>query len=818
MSRITRFTLCAFGLLLAIPAAVFAGEPSAEGVEFFESQIRPLLASKCYQCHSAKAEKLKGGLLLDSRQGVRAGGKDGPVLVPGEPDKSKLIEAIRYTNPDLQMPPKHQLSRDEVALLVKWVKMGAPDPRVQTGPVAPPAPFDWEKEKQFWSFQAVKDVPVPQVADSTGLESPIDYFLQADYESHHLHPAGPAQKRALIRRATYDLTGLPPTPDEVNAFVADESSNAFEKVVDRLLASPHYGEQWGRHWLDVVRYADTSGCNSDFPIPQAYRYRNYVIDSFNKDKPYDEFVREQLAGDLLPHANEAQKREHLIATGYLAIGRRFGSGASEFYLTIQDILDNVGKTTMGLSIGCARCHDHKFDPISNADYYSLYGIFDSSKFSFPGTEVLRHPKDLIALGTPEESQKLHDYEQKNSALDKTTRELALKRLAIQALIRAQKTPTTQPVVLNGQTLEQVTAALGEAREEQRKLDAQGPPDVETAYGVVEGTPHDARIQHKGVYTDLGPSVPRAFLTILGGQKLPPTETGSGRLELARWITDRSNPLFARVMANRIWEYHFGKGIVSTPNDFGHRGQPPTNPALLDFLATRFMQSGWSIKSMQKLIMLSRAYQMSSEDDAANASIDPGNTYLWRFNPRRLSAEEIRDSVLAVSGSLDPAVDPGPHPFPPQADWKYTQHKPFVADYPTNHRSVYLMQQRIRKQPYLALFDGADTNDTTPDRPLSTTAIQALFMMNDPLMHEQADKLAVQIGMALPDEPQRIEYAYELLFSRPATVDEIHLGQQYIVAADQKLKQAGLPWDQQYRAALSSYLRVLLSSNEFIWLD
>lgn len=802
-------------------------EPSAQGVEFFEQHIRPVLADRCYQCHSARAEKLKGGLLLDSRAAMLKGGKDGVVLVPGDADKSKLIEAIRYANPDLQMPPKHELSKEEVAAFERWVKMGAPDPRdeeMPAGPATQPAPFDYDKERQFWSFQPVKDVAVPEVGDATGLISPIDYFLQADYESHHLHPMGAAEKRVLIRRATYDLTGLPPTPDEVSAFLADESPSAFEKLVDRLLASPHYGEQWGRHWLDVVRYADTAGDNADFPVPQLYKYRNYVIDSFNNDKPYDQFLREQLAGDLLPARDEAEKHQHIIATGYVALSRRFGSRNNEFWLTIQDTIDNMGKSMLGLSLGCARCHDHKFDPVPSSDYYALYGIFASTKYAFPGTEIYNHPKDFVALAPPGEAQKLKDYYDKVADLDDRIEKLVQERAPLlarqKALKQATTRPTTKPaeIAINGRTLKEVLAELAEAREEVRKLDYVGPPNVDRAFAVSEGNPHDVRIQRKGMPTDPGDKVHRGFPQILGAQKVPDDEKGSGRLELSNWITDPSNPLTARVMVNRIWEYHFGKGIVATPNDFGHRGQRPTNPALLDYLARRFIESGWSIKAMHKLIMLSRAYQMASVEDPANAAIDPNNDHLWRFNPRRLSAEEIRDSILADSGSLDPVVDPGPHPFPPENEWHYTQHKAFVADYPTDRRSIYLMQQRIRKQPYLAVFDGADTNDTSPDRPLSTTSLQALFMMNDPFMHDQADKVAVRVGLALPDEAKRIDYAYQLLFARDPSDEEIRVGRQYLGGVELKLKQANVPWDRQYRDALASYLRVLLSSNEFIWLD
>jgi hypothetical protein len=819
-SLLQLFSLVLLVHLLA-PAAR-AAEPDAAGIEFFEKNIRPILIDRCYNCHSQKAEKIKGKLLLDSRQGVLNGGEGGPIIVPGNPAKSRLIVALRYTDPDMEMPPKHQLEPRQIEAFEQWVKMGAPDPRTQAPGAVAAAPadsYDWDQAKKFWSFQPIQHPPVPQVSDSSWALSPIDNFLMQGYQEHHLKPVGPADKRTLVRRATYDLTGLPPTPDEVEAFVADNSPDAYEKLIDRLLASPAYGEKWGRHWLDLVRYADTSGCNSDFPIPQIYKYRNYVINSFNQDKPYDQFLREQLAGDLLPHKDTAQRDEQIIATGYLAIARRFGSRNNEFHLTIEDTIDNVGKVMLGLSVNCARCHDHKFDPIPTSDYYALYGIFDSTKYAFPGTEIYKHPKDLTPLGSDEEAKAIRDYAAKLAELDDRAERLLRERDVLASREKAgtkNSTPSTAPSTQPVRTSKDVGAELALAKEETRQLEMKPPPG-ETAFAVSEGTAHDAPIQHKGLPTDLGEKVPRRFLTILGGEKLPPYEKGSGRLELAQWITDPANPLTARVMANRIWQFHFGAGIVKSPNDFGSRGQRPTNPALLDYLATRFVQSGWSIKSMHPLIMLSRAYQMQSVDEPSDSTIDNANDYFWRQNPRRLSAEEIRDTILLVSGSLDSTMD-GPHPFPPMNEWRYTQHRPFVADYPSSHRSIYLMQQRIRRQPYLSVFDGADTNATTPDRPISTTAIQALFMMNDPFMHDQADKLAVRIGLAFGDDASRIDYAYRLCFARPPTADEVQTGQQYIQACLAQLKQTKTPWDHQYRAALESYMRVLMSSNEFAFLD
>ena len=661
--------LLCFGFLSpfsrAAEKAAAPAEPSKEGVEFFEKNIRPVLAERCYKCHSEKSEKLKGKLLLDSREGVLKGGENGPVVISGDPEKSSLVVSLRWSDPDLQMPPKEQLSKEQVAAFATWVKMGAPDPRSGTSPAAAKRDaYDWAEQKQFWSFKPVTEPAVPGVKDAA-LSNLVDRFLQAAYEAKGLHPAQPADKRTLIRRVTYDLTGLPPTPQEVDAFLADGSPGAFEKVVDRLLASPAYGEAWGRHWLDVVRYADTAGCNSDFPVPQAYKYRDYVIDAFNKDKPFDQFLREQLAGDLLPAKDDAEKREHVIATGYLANARRFGSSGKEFHLTIEDTIDNVGKSMLGLSVSCARCHDHKFDPIPNSDYYALYGIFGSTTYAFPGTELFKHPRDLVPLSSGEEAAQVKEYDATVAKLDHRFDELKNEKLKLSSRLKAESGKAASPEQVKAvakiqSSLDKAKAEAAEIQDELKRLEGKAPA-VEKAYAVSEGSAPTRRSSARAIRATWANVVPRGFLTVLGGRKLPAGEKGSGRLELAGWVASADNPLTARVMANRIWQHHFGAGLVKTPNDFGHRGQPPTNPALLDYLASRFVKSGWSVKSMHRLIVLSRAYRMADQIEdagdsvaASNQSIDPANDLLWRFNPRRLSAEEIRDTVLVLGGSLDRA--------------------------------------------------------------------------------------------------------------------------------------------------------------------
>ncbi len=789
-------------------------EFSREGLEFFEQKIRPLLVERCYECHSAEAKKLKGGLRLDSREGFLKGGDSGPAIVPGKPEKSLFIKAVHYTDEDLKMPPHHQLPAEQIGNLEEWVKMGAPDPRWATAGPHPQYGVDIAEGRKFWSFQPIKSPPAPAFHNQTWPRNPIDNFILAKLEEKGLSPAGDAPKRTLIRRATFDLLGLPPTPEEIEAFLKDNSPEAFAKVVTRLLSSRHYGERWGRHWLDVARYADTSGCNSDFPVPTAYKYRNYVIASFNQDKPYIEFIREQIAGDLLPARTEAERFEHIIATGYLAISRRFGSRANEFHLTLEDTIDNLGKGVLGLSVGCARCHDHKFDPIPTRDYYALYGIFNSTRYAFPGTEIYRHPKEFVPLASGTNVQAVFQYQADLAALDDEIEKLQEQKRSLERQAAGgdahSESPEDKDQDLEARLLK-VKAALEDARTKQRKLEAD-PPAVELAYAVGEGKPADAKVQQKGDPKNPGELVPRGFLQVLGGATLPQDETGSGRLELAQWLTDPKNPLTARVMVNRIWQHHFGLGIVQTPNDFGTRGKPPTHPELLDYLAARFVQSGWSIKAMHQLIMLSHAYQMASTSKSASE-----NDLLWRFNRRRLDAEEIRDAMLIVSGALDRTMG-GPQPFPPENEWHYTQHKPFVAVYPTNRRSVYLMQQRIKKQPFLELFDGADTNVTVGQRPVSTTPLQALFMMNDPFAHEQADKFAVRIALAFADESKRIDFAFQLAFGRPATKEEIRLGKAFLKQCREDLKQTDIPGEQQVRAALASFCRVLFSGNEFMFVD
>ena len=752
---------------------------SPEGLEFFEKRIRPVLVAHCYECHSAEHKTRKGGLLLDSRAALLRGGDSGPAVVVGQPEKSLLVRAIHRTDNDLRMPPKKDLSAEQIRDFEAWIKMGLPDPRVANAAEALPEKPTVSDAKDFWSFRPLQVQPVPVPAVKSG-RNEIDAFILSVLEQRGLSPNPEADRRTLIRRVTFDLTGLPPTPEEIEAFLRDESPTAYEALVDRLLDSPRFGEKFGRHWLDVVRYADTAGDSSDYPIPQAARYRDYVIAAFNADKPYDRFVREQLAGDLLPWRQRDERNENLIATGFIALSRRFGVGEGQFELTIDDTIDTLSKSLLGLTVSCARCHDHKHDPVSQRDYYALYGIFHSTRYPFPGAEVEQRPRDLVPLLSDDEVERL---------LKPTRAEIAEIDARIRALSAATNAPESELARLKRQRRERLDEA----------------PEIPSAFAVAEGRAENSPVFLRGEKWRPGPVVPRGFLEVLGGQTVPTGSTNSGRLELADWIVSPENPLTARVFVNRVWQWTFGRGLVATANDFGTHGHAPSNPALLDHLAGRFVRDGWSTKRLVRLLVTSRTYRQSSDAYGPNLLADPDNALLWRHDRRRLSAEELRDSALFVSGRLD--LDPGLfHPFPPKSRWNFTQHFQFTADYATDKRSVYLMQQRIQRQPFLALFDGADPNASTAERTLTTSPLQSLYFLNHPFTHGHAAAFAERIARTATNPADQIEAAWRLAYGRSATHEER-------TAALEHLSQTPSS-----RAAWESLARALLASNEFAFID
>ena len=792
------------------PGPAFADAPTPAQRDFFEARIRPVLAENCYSCHSARAEKLKGGLLLDSRAGIRRGGDNGPVITPGDPEASLLVAAVRHDDPNLAMPPREKLPAHAIEDLVTWIRDGAPDPRDEdtVAAVRTRDAIDWDAARQWWAFRPLADPAPPAVADTDWPAGAIDRFILSRQEAAGLRPAADADRRTLIRRVTFDLTGLPPTPAEIDAFLADPESDpaALRRVVDRLLDSPRYGERWGRHWLDVVRYADTAGDNSDFPIPQMRRYQDWVIEAFNRDLPYDRFVTEQLAGDLLPAATPEERRRQVVATGYIANARRFGSRVDDYpqHLTIEDTLDNLWRAFLGLSLSCARCHDHKFDPIPAADYYALYGIFHSTRYPWPGIELDQRQRDLVPLVPADEADAavalMRERESEKGRLEKEVRRL---RDALKEAPEAGRDDARMAVA---------DAEMALAEHVARPL----PFDL--AYAVAESPrPADTPIQVKGDPARPGPVVRRRFLTVLGGRELPADVPGSGRRELAAWLTDPANPLPDLVLVNRVWQHHFGRGLVPTPNDFGRQGQPPTHPELLDWLAGRFRESGRSIKELHRLLLASRTWRQASVRPAGADLADPSNQLLAGFPRRRMDAESLRDTLLALGGTLreGPA---GGHPFPPASEWKFTQHNPFKAVYPSDHRSIYLMTQRLQRHPFLAIFDGADPSASTAARLTTTTPVQALHLLNDPMIHAQSEGFARRLREGEPDPDRRLALAYRTALGREPDPVEAAGAREFLAAAAERLRGGDTPPDRAEAGAWAALARVLFSLNEFVHID
>ena len=1098
---------------IALVVASVSLSAQITGPDFFEKNIRPLFIAKCYGCHASATPM--GGLRLDSREAILKGGGRGPAIVDGKPNESVLIRAVRQTSDDLKMPPGGKLSDAEVALLAQWVAMGAPwssEPAKASNASAP--------AEKFWAFVPPKDPKLPAVKDSAWVKSPIDAFVLAGLEAKNLKPAPAATKRELIRRATFDLIGLPPTPEEVKAFLADDRPDAFARVVDRLLASPRYGERWGRHWLDVARYADSNGLDENLVYRNAWRYRDYVINAFNKDKPYDEFVREQLAGDLMTKGQDlATTFERWTATGFLSLGAKMLAEDDPVKMQmdiVDEQLDTTSRAFMGLTVGCARCHDHKFDPIPQADYYSLAGIFKSSK-TMENFKVVATWHEYV-LAPEEDRERLTAIIEKIKAKNKEAgalireedhklaevarRKLGAYLLAASDLLRYEQM-TVAPVLSGGKTAPQgavlreaasfdrgnvpkkfekgkpntvegqkgpwfaeydvtvpaagvyeldmleeetgggtadvavngVVLKNGAAPVENRaaspdaggwsvtgffplkaghnvvrlehksrfpyfekllltpnplpkdsavplstlqiarqysinpgyldhwaeelqrakgaphselfawfafqadhRLDAQnlsawtspaaklfegfhpktaeelaaryeqladeadrqwhayeaahppdkpvddeaedlapkaapkqiladggldalremlyakaGPfrapddsrqyfpaearaqleaiekgrqelekskPDYPRAMGVMEGSkPADIAIHLRGSHWTLGRVVPRGFLHVIAGDNQTPIPAGeSGRLEFAEWLTTPNHPLTSRVMANRIWRWHFGRGIVPSVDNFGRLGERPTNQPLLDWLAVRFVEHGWSIKELHRLIMLSNTYRMSARYDEHSAEVDPENKLMWRANRQRLEVEEIRDAIMAVSGDFDLAMGGSMLSYRDRQYVSDTEKRGSV-DYDRNRRAVYMPVVRSSLYEVFQAFDLPDTATSTGDRAATVVAPQALFMMNGTVVlkhtHEMADQLLKRQDL---DDAGRIRDAYERALSRPPSPGEIDRALSFIAQIDRAML-ARKPDDAERRLfAWQSFCKALLSSNEFIYLN
>ena len=831
------------GSLMAVVLAAALQE--SDGTEFFESKIRPVLAEQCLKCHGEK--KAKGGLRLDTRAGWEKGGDSGPALVRRKPSASLLLKMIRgdETAPP-PMPPEHPLPKAAVDDFVRWVELGAPDPRAEGGPVAA-ASIDWKAAAQFWAFR-------PPSAPS---ERPLDAWIDEALAARKLQPVGPADPRSLLRRVTFDLTGLPPTEDEIRDFLADRSPDAFEKVIDRLLASPAYGEHQARLWLDLARYAEDQAHVSEGKLGFAWRYRDWVVEAFNKDLPYDRFVKLQIAADQME--GEGGDPADLRALGFLGLGNVYARPNDLARAKAEqwdDRIDTLTRSFLGLTVACARCHDHKFDPIPTRDYYSLAGVIAGTKdtvlFVAPKDQVAAYEAALAdstasaaraaaflqaetdrraaqkaetlvdaalaAFSDPDSHKALAEGLRKGAGRPKgfeewetlkgpspRVRELAelLRKSVLENLAKAPAQrnldqmkglfgekgafPLTEKIVVGAadeawkRSYEALLAAAAEAA-------STVPAEPPRCHGVADDKPGDLRVYVRGNPSKPGEPAPRRFLRILAGPEAPLFRRGSGRLELAEAIADARNPLTARVLVNRIWQQHFGRGLVATPSNFGALGARPTHPEILDALAERFVRGGWSLKKLHREILRTAAYRRSSSLDPRNQSVDPENQWLWRWSRRRLSVEELRDAALAVSGALDRTVGGA------SGD---------VDDPAYLRRTLYGRVSRMETARILRLFDFPDPNLSSERRVETTLPQQSLFLLNSPFMAARARALA---GRAGADPARRL---YELALGREPSPGELDLAGAYLSAPDPE--PGAVP-----RSA--RYAQALLASNAFLFID
>lgn len=920
--------------------------PSAENTaqqEFFEKKIRPILAASCQRCHNSKAKV--AGLDLTTAEGFHRGGDSGLLVNKEKPEESRLLKVIAYDG-EMKMPPTGKLKDHEIAALTEWVRMGAPWP----GTDKPAASENWPKnssvrsftedEKAFWAYQPVKDAAQPRVKNEAWIKSPIDRFILAKLEEKNLKPAPPADKLILLRRATFDLTGLPPTESEMRDFLADDSPEAFKKVVERLLSSPRYGERWGRHWLDVARYADSTGNDEDHRYPHAWKYRDYVIESFNNDLPYDQFIREQVAGDLLPAKDGGEvNRRGVIATGFLALGPKAIAQQDKkkmLYDVYDEQVDVTTKAFLGLTVSCARCHNHKFDSILTKDYYSLIGVFASTRsFTNPDSHVSAVlEKPLVSKA---EFERYQAARKEHQAKESRVR-IAIEEIVDEAKDRAVKQHSprlaeyflaARKVYQDGATLADIARRTGlneellkrwvdflkpgaevrgylnewnaaapdkmattaqsyqerfqkrfaewgekiskwrteykkalagnktvpdkpkfeagddrffndvyfaggpfavgdkdqkrfspeqwsqltELHKQQTELKKSAPAEPEMACAVEDGEPVAQKVFIRGDYNNNGEDAPKGFPAILARYDTKPAFAGSGRLQLAEWLTQPNHPLTPRVMANRIWLWHFGEGLVRTPDNFGKMGERPTHPELLDYLATQFVKSGWSIKAMHRLIMLSSAYQMSSENPNIAEDADQDNRLLTRFNRRRLSVEEMRDGLLQIDGTIDFTMG-GTLQTGRGTDGENNQGRLSLNPEKLKRRTVYLPLRRANLPTLLNLFDFGDATTESGKRQLTNVATQALFWLNSEFLNERA----LDVARSLLDKKElsdaaRIETAFSRILNRQPAKDEVDQSLKYIEGFKQKF--AGENVGQK---AWQSLCRALMSSNDFVYVD
>jgi mono/diheme cytochrome c family protein len=888
---------------LSLPLPATPQDP----VDAFRTQVKPILEQSCFPCHTDMA---MGGLRIDSREHLLKGGKSGPAVVPGRPAESLLYQAITHSHPSLKMPPQGKLTPEQVAALRAWIESGVHFDTV--GETKGPGRAVVEEQKKFWAFQPVHKWAPPAVRDSGWVKTDIDRFIRAKLEDRGLHPVGSADKRTLLRRATYGLTGLPPAPEEIQSFLTDTSPNAWEKVVDRLLASRRYGERWGRFWLDVARYSDEDalGLSAD-PFPNAWRYRDWVIQALNDDMPYDIFVKAQIAGDFMDKPGENRYRPGLGLFGlgpwYYKLVDPPKARADERH----DRIDVLTRGFLGLTVACARCHDHKYDPIPMRDYYALAGVFastglkeeplapkdvvaqwhdkqkqienleadlkkrleqerkqlgrilarDAGKYLFTAWRVDRgniQPREAAAGGLDAETldrwvaylrgkQWAHPYlaefsgaldigtarvnsEKFQSLLDSVAAEYdAIQKYNKKVLEEAAKSTDPYDIFCKGCNAETKTLArdkyllwtdlfgakqqsheqtpglfyyaddkidrllsdtaraqIASLRDEVKKRKSELPPRYPFLHVIADSDrPADLPLHVRGDPYNLGEPVPRGYLTVLSKSKPARFERGSGRRELAELIASADNPLTARVIVNRVWHHHFGAGLVRSLSNFGEIGDRPSHPELLDYLAARLIENRWSLKQLHRQILLSATYGMSSEFWQANFNADPENRLLWRANRRRLDIESLRDALLLVAGTLDYKAGG------PTEDWKMSK-----------RRSVYSRISRFRLERTLSLFDFPDPTISAEQRASTNTPLQRLFFLNSDLVHDVAKSLAGRIETTARSDPERIDFAYGLLFGRQPEDEERRMAAEFLAG--------GGTWRE--------YAHVLVSTNEFQFLD
>ncbi len=801
-------------------------EPTAEQVRFFETSIRPLLIEKCHKCHGV--EKQWGTLRLDSRESLLKGGDSGAAVVPGKPAESLLVKAISHTDDDLRMPPKEKLSDRQIADLTRWVEMGVPFP------IAVASPALRLRDPNHWAFQPPIERTVPQTTNAGRANGAIDQFVLARLDATQLEPTSPASKRTLIRRATFDLIGLPPTSEAIAEFLSDDRPDAFARLVDRLLASPAYGERWGRHWLDVARYADSNGLDENVCHGNAWRYRDYVVTAFNQDQPFDQFLVEQLAGDLLPAGDDATRHRYLregdddatryrtlIATGFLSIGPKVLAETDESKMRmdiIDEQIDTVGRAILGLTLGCARCHDHKFDPIDTADYYALAGVFKSTRTMDKYTKLAVWHENLTPTAETLVLKSIYDAQvtQKKAALQAF---IDKGDAAVKATLPAGEAP---PAKLEDKYPDETKAELKRLREELAKFE-KAAPEMPSAMGVNEDAVIDVAIHIRGNPLKLGEVVPRRVPLVLAGASAPKfAAEQSGRLELAQWLVSADHPLTSRVLANRVWRWHFGRGLVRSTDNFGLLGERPSHPELLDWLARRVTQRGWSLKTLHRQIMDSQTYQADSRADGLLIERDPENRLFGRADVRRLEAEAVRDSLIAVGDTLDQTLG-GSLLKIKNRDYFFDHTSTDLTDYKSQRRSLYLPVVRNNVYDVFQLLDYPDAAIPTGDRTTTTIAPQALLMMNSDLVAKCSADLAAKVwSESRPEttssgsDSHRIALAYATAFGREPSADEVASSLDFLNQVEQTLAtKEGTP-EKHRRQAWNSLCHVLLSSNEFIY--